>query len=138
MKRLVAALLACVLAACADGYPSGNEPGGHKTPQERVAVLQELVRGADTQVRALSLTSPCLLTVRWKAHDPSRYDLLRLDTVVDTDEATRNFVVFLRHAGDAASPLFLSTPVWAEMTVARSEVNQLRADCAEWKRPRPR
>ena len=136
MRGRVAALLACVLVGCADGYPSGNEPGGHKTPQDRVAELQKLVRSGETQVRTLTLKSPCVLTVDWKDHAPSQYDVLRLDTAVDTDEAKR-FVVLLRPAGEAASPLFLSTPVWAEMTIARTQVNQLRADCAEWRGPLP-
>jgi len=136
VKGRIALLLSCVLAACADGYPSGNEPGGLKTPQDRVEVLQKLVRDAETQVRTLSLNSPCVLTVQWKDHGAIKYDVLRLDTVVDTDPTSRHFVVFLEHAGEAASPLFLSTPVWAEMTIARTQVNQLRADCAEWRQPR--
>ena len=75
--------------------------------------------------------------MEWEAHQQVEYALLALETVVDTDPATGHFVVHLQpQGGGTGSALLLATPDWAEMTMVRSDLNQLRAHCAGSLEPR--
>jgi hypothetical protein len=131
---LAAIVLPFAIGACAEGYPGASEPERRRTPAERVESLQRLARSGDSEVKSVSLRTPCVVSVAWKNGPAREYGVLGLTTIVDTDEASKHFTVFLRHDQDQApSPLFLSTPEWATMAMARSELNQLRADCVEWK-----
>jgi hypothetical protein len=129
-------LLLALAAGCGEGYPTGDPAETPLTPADRVERVSRKLAANETEVRSVALVQPCLLDVHWKASEATEVALPDLEVVIDTDTASGNFIVFLKSkASGAVSPLFISTADWADMTMVRSDLDQLRAACAEAQPP---
>lgn len=129
VRTFLALVFLGTIAGCGEGYPSGDERR-LLTAAERLQLVRTRLEGNETEVHSIALLTPCTLRVKWKDQQETRFDLLQLETVVDTTPSG-DFVVFLKRTGsNEHSPLFFSTPDWALMTMVRSDLNQLRGHCA--------
>ena len=133
-ERMACAAALVLLAGCGQGYPTDTQVNRNPSAEDRIAAIGRLIAAHRSQARSVALPSPCVLAVRWKDRAADEYPLIDLRTAVDTDPASGEFVVHLQRQGGAASPLLLATSDWAATAMLRSEINLLRADCADWQR----
>lgn len=128
-----AAVLAAA-AGCSEGYPTaGVDPSRPMSAPERLALVKERLDGNQSDALVLWLPAPCTLAVRWKPpHPPAQYSLDRLQLQVRSEGAPGRFVASLHEgaAGTSELPTLLATQSWVDLTVVRSQLQQLRAGCA--------
>lgn len=133
---IAAGAAAALLSACDE--VSHPPPGlaEQRTPQQRIALVNRTLGGRDGEAQLL-LQTPCSLIVQWSSRDPDEYPVMVMETALDTDRETSEYLVFLRRR-DVPQPaaLLMATPDWQKMTLVRSELSQLRADCVAWEQKR--
>ena len=128
--------LCCAATGCSDGYPTEDLVDGFTMDgSERVARLNEvLANTVKSHADQLILANRCLLRVIWDpASQTVDYPLMHLMLTVKSDPSTGETDLLIqqsRAAGPAPLVLF-TTDDWVDLATFRSQMNQLRASCAD-------
>ena len=134
--------LACGAAACSDGYPTEDLVDGLVMDgKARVVHLNQVLDQALTShVEQLLLPKLCLLRVVWHDERPALdYSLMQLLVTVKSDPMSGKSQLLIRPNRDSAqtAQVLFSTDDWVDLATFRSQMNLLRAACANSQNPPP-
>ena len=129
-------VLCCAAAACSDGYPTEDLVDDVVMDgSERVARLNEVLSSTvKSHADQLLLANRCLLRVIWTSDRPSlNYPLMQLVLTVKSDKSTGETALLIRpsRSSDQAALVLFSTDDWVDLATFRSQMNLLRASCAD-------